>query len=61
MWFSTSIQRGKFSREMEGIIAAVLYLSGALITTLAPGLPVLIVGRMLFGLGIGLAMHAAPL
>lgn len=48
-------------RRRELIIAAVLYLSGSLITALAPGLPVLIVGRLLFGLGIGLAMHAAPL
>lgn len=41
-------------RRRELITAAVLYLLGALITATAPGLSVLLVGRVLYGLGIGL-------
>ncbi|KAA8549310.1 hypothetical protein F0562_000994 [Nyssa sinensis] len=48
-------------RRRELIIAAVLYALGGLITAYAPGLGVLLVGRLLYGLGIGLAMHGAPL
>ncbi|XP_050112663.1 D-xylose-proton symporter-like 3, chloroplastic isoform X5 [Malus sylvestris] len=48
-------------RRRELITAAVLYLLGALITATAPGLSVLLVGRVLYGLGIGMAMHGAPL
>ncbi|KAH7542409.1 hypothetical protein FEM48_Zijuj02G0070400 [Ziziphus jujuba var. spinosa] len=48
-------------RRRELIIAAALYLLGGLITAYAPGLGVLLVGRLLYGLGIGLAMHGAPL
>ncbi|ESQ42459.1 hypothetical protein EUTSA_v10013139mg [Eutrema salsugineum] len=48
-------------RRRELIIAAVLYLLGSLITGSAPNLNVLLVGRLLYGLGIGLAMHGAPL
>ncbi|KAL9412832.1 hypothetical protein AB3S75_041482 [Citrus x aurantiifolia] len=48
-------------RKRELIIAAVLYALGALTTAYAPGLGVLLVGRLLYGLGIGLAMHGAPL
>ncbi|XP_062171488.1 D-xylose-proton symporter-like 3, chloroplastic isoform X2 [Alnus glutinosa] len=48
-------------RRRELIIAAVLYALGGLITAYAPGLGVLLAGRLLYGLGIGLAMHGAPL
>ncbi|KAL1193160.1 D-xylose-proton symporter-like 3 [Cardamine amara subsp. amara] len=48
-------------RRRELIIAAVLYLLGSLITGCAPDLNVLLLGRLLYGLGIGLAMHGAPL
>ncbi|KAF3454652.1 hypothetical protein FNV43_RR05100 [Rhamnella rubrinervis] len=48
-------------RRRELITAAVLYLLGGLITAYAPDLGVLLVGRLLYGLGIGLAMHGAPL
>ncbi|KAM6578051.1 hypothetical protein CsatB_029888 [Cannabis sativa] len=41
-------------RRRELIIAALLYLLGGLITANAPGLSVLLVGRLLYGLGIGL-------
>ncbi|CAI0559645.1 unnamed protein product [Linum tenue] len=48
-------------RRKELILSAVLYLVGALITAVAPNLAILIIGRVLFGTGIGLAMHAAPM
>ncbi|XP_058109527.1 D-xylose-proton symporter-like 3, chloroplastic [Magnolia sinica] len=48
-------------RRRELIIAAVLYLLGGLITGAAPNLGILIIGRILYGTGIGLAMHGAPL
>ncbi|GMY06402.1 D-xylose-proton symporter-like 2 [Fagus crenata] len=48
-------------RRRELILAAVLYFVGALVTALAPDLPVMVIGRLVFGIGIGLAMHAAPM
>lgn len=48
-------------RRRELIVAAALYLVGAAAMAGAPSLSVLILGRFLFGLGIGLAMHAAPM
>ncbi|XP_047310199.1 D-xylose-proton symporter-like 3, chloroplastic [Impatiens glandulifera] len=48
-------------RRRELIIASVLYALGSLVTFSAPSLGVLLVGRLLYGLGIGMAMHGAPL
>lgn len=48
-------------RRRELIAAALLYVFGGLVTGYAPGLNVLLLGRLLYGLGIGLAMHGAPL
>ncbi|KAK4440899.1 D-xylose-proton symporter-like 3, chloroplastic [Sesamum alatum] len=48
-------------RRRELIIASIFYLIGALLTAYAPGLGVLLVARLLYGLGIGMAMHGAPL
>ncbi|XP_010907806.1 D-xylose-proton symporter-like 3, chloroplastic [Elaeis guineensis] len=48
-------------RRRELITAAALYLVGGLITGYAPDLFVLIIGRFLYGIGIGLAMHGGPL
>ncbi|ERN08005.1 D-xylose-proton symporter-like 3, chloroplastic [Amborella trichopoda] len=48
-------------RRRELIVAASLYVLGGLITGLAPDLAVLIIGRLIYGLGIGMAMHGAPL
>lgn len=48
-------------RRRELIAAAVLYLLGGIITAYAPRLGVLLIGRLLYGLGIGFAMHGAPL
>ncbi|EPS59382.1 hypothetical protein M569_15426, partial [Genlisea aurea] len=48
-------------RNRELIIASVFYLIGALLTAYAPGLGVLLIARLIYGLGIGMAMHGAPL
>ncbi|KAJ6697053.1 hypothetical protein OIU85_003418 [Salix viminalis] len=48
-------------RRRELILAAFLYLVGALVTALAPAFAVMVIGRFVFGIGIGLAMHAAPM
>lgn len=48
-------------RRRELIVASLLYAIGALISALALDLAMLIIGRLIYGFGIGLAMHAAPL
>lgn len=48
-------------RRRELILSSLLYLVGALITALAPDLAIMVIGRFVFGIGIGLAMHAAPM
>ncbi|KAL6195521.1 hypothetical protein ACLB2K_031140 [Fragaria x ananassa] len=58
-WFN--LTAWSCGRRRELIIAAKLYLLGGLITGCAPGLGVLLVGRVLYGIGIGMAMHGAPL
>lgn len=44
----------RIGRRRELITAAILYSLGGLITASAPELDVLLVGRLLYGLGIGL-------
>ncbi|XP_021900186.1 LOW QUALITY PROTEIN: D-xylose-proton symporter-like 2 [Carica papaya] len=44
----------------ELILAAFLYLAGALVTSVARDFIILVTGRFVYGIGIGLAMHAAP-
>lgn len=48
-------------RRRELVVAAILYFVGALVTALAPDFVLLVIGRFIFGIGIGLAMHAAPM
>lgn len=48
-------------RRKELIAAAMLYLVGALVTAIAPSFVIMVIGRFVFGIGIGLAMHAAPM
>ncbi|KAK9787605.1 hypothetical protein WJX73_003758 [Symbiochloris irregularis] len=47
-------------RKRELLLAAACYGGAVALLALAPNLPVLIAGRVIFGLGIGFAMHAAP-
>lgn len=46
-------------RRRELILAALLYLVGALVTGLAPDLAVMIIGRFIFGIGIGLVVESS--
>lgn len=48
-------------RRKELVLAALLYVLGAAITSFASNLDVVVAGRLIFGLGIGLSMHAAPM
>lgn len=48
-------------RRRELIVSSVVYFLGALLTALAANFPIMVIGRFLFGIGIGLAMHAAPM
>lgn len=48
-------------RRKELILAALFFLVGAIATTLSPIYSVLIIGRVTYGVGVGLAMHAAPM
>ncbi|KAK8695816.1 hypothetical protein V6N13_000964 [Hibiscus sabdariffa] len=47
-------------RRRELIIAALLYLLGGVLTASAPDLIVLLVGRLLYGLGIGSVSFLKP-
>lgn len=48
-------------RRKELMTAAMMYISGALLTAFAPNLVAVVVGRLVYGTGIGLSMHAAPM
>lgn len=48
-------------RRRELIVSSVVYFLGALLTALAANFPIMVIGRFIFGIGIGLAMHAAPM
>lgn len=48
-------------RRRQLLGASLLYIIGALVEALAPDFAVLLVGRLVYGLGIGMAMHGAPL
>ena len=51
----------EIGRRAELITAASFYLSGTAIQSIATSFPSLLVGRIIYGLGIGTAMHVAPL
>ena len=48
-------------RKLELQIASVLFLIGTAVQSLSPTLPLIYLGRIIYGLGIGTAMHVAPL
>ncbi|KAL3837968.1 hypothetical protein ACJIZ3_022559 [Penstemon smallii] len=48
-------------RRRELVLSSLMYFIGALVTALAPNFVVLVIGRLIYGIGIGLAMHAAPM
>lgn len=51
-------------RRKELIMGGLLYMAGAGLVCASPqndyGLPLVLIGRLLYGLGIGFSMHAAP-
>lgn len=44
-------------RRRELITAAIMYLVGALVTAFAPDLVVMVIGRLVYGIGIGLVIY----
>ncbi|GAB4813293.1 hypothetical protein N2152v2_000339 [Parachlorella kessleri] len=50
----------RLGRKKELLAAAGLYASSSLLLPLASTLPTVLAARLIYGLGIGLAMHAAP-
>jgi SP family galactose:H+ symporter-like MFS transporter len=51
----------RYSRKRTIIFAAYLFVIGALVQALAPGVPILIIGRFIIGFGVGMASVAAPM
>ena len=47
-------------RKKELITASALYGTGAAMIYFSPGYSVVLIGRLMYGIGIGFAMHAAP-
>ncbi|DBA73245.1 TPA: hypothetical protein ACH3X1_011308 [Trebouxia sp. C0004] len=50
----------KLGRRRELMLAACLYGAAATLLFFAPSYPLLLTGRVMYGVGIGFAMHAAP-
>jgi MFS transporter, SP family, galactose:H+ symporter len=51
----------RLGRRLTIVTAAALFVTGALVESLAPGSYVLVAGRLLVGFGVGVASVAAPL
>lgn len=51
----------KIGRQLELRIGSVLFIAGTLVQSLGPTFPIVMLGRVIYGLGIGTAMHVAPL
>lgn len=51
----------KIGRKLELQAASVLFTVGTLVQALSPNFALVILGRCIYGLGIGSAMHVAPL
>ncbi|CAM6093432.1 unnamed protein product [Calypogeia fissa] len=48
-------------RRRQLLVASFIYALGGVASAFTPNLTLLIIGRLVYGVGIGLAMHAAPL
>jgi len=48
-------------RKQELQIASTLFTIGTVVQSFSPSYPLIIAGRLIYGLGIGTAMHVAPL
>jgi SP family galactose:H+ symporter-like MFS transporter len=51
----------RLSRKRVLVIAAYLFLAGAVVQAIAPGVPILTIGRFVIGFGVGMASVAAPM
>ena len=51
----------RLGRRSTILVAAVLFVIGALMESLAPGSAILVIGRLMVGFGVGVASVAAPL
>jgi len=51
----------RLSRKRVLVIAAYLFLGGAIVQAVAPGVPILTIGRFVIGFGVGMASVAAPM
>ncbi len=51
----------RLGRRRAVLAAAVLFVIGAVIESAAPGVPILVIGRLVVGFGVGVASVAAPL
>eukprot|EP00658_Telonema_sp_P-2_P025909 TRINITY_DN20447_c0_g1_i1.p1 TRINITY_DN20447_c0_g1~~TRINITY_DN20447_c0_g1_i1.p1 ORF type:complete len:428 (+),score=93.91 TRINITY_DN20447_c0_g1_i1:369-1652(+) len=49
-----------FGRRREIMLAGCLYVSGSLLSALAKNFTMLVIARLVYGVGIGFAMHGAP-
>ncbi len=52
---------GKIGRKLELQVASILFTIGTIIQSFSPSLNLIFLGRIIYGLGIGTAMHVAPL
>src|SRR5271154_6524216 len=50
-----------FGRKRALLVAAALFIVGALVQSFAPNVPILVFGRLVAGFGVGVAAVAAPL
>jgi sugar porter (SP) family MFS transporter len=50
-----------YGRKTILITVACIFISGTLITTLTPNIPILIIGRFIVGVAVGIASYTAPL
>lgn len=50
-----------YGRRRAVLIAGLLFILGALLQSLAPNIPLLVLGRLVVGFGVGVAAVAAPL
>eukprot|EP01041_Mallomonas_annulata_P011154 gene11154-23314_t len=51
----------KIGRKIELLTASALFSLGTAVQSFGVGLPIILFGRVIYGLGIGTAMHVAPL
>jgi len=51
----------RLGRKRELLLSALFYLSGAALMSTAPAFAPLVLGRAVYGTGIGFAMHGAPM